>query len=193
MLRAVWASWYINRGRDLDHPPADSLPQRAPARPQPGPRWSCRLCRTRRWRAHQLALSNMRCCLVRAAVEHALHGTGRTCGGADLERPRTGRRARCGSGRTPLLSVEVVQAWGQPPPEQPRPATRGRSRGGVPIKTYSSGLGSSGLGSSGLGRNIPTIACCASSIAFFWAVHCRSTRSVNAFRWCSICSLIALR
>src|SRR6476620_1867153 len=47
MLRAVWASWYINRGRDLDHPPADSLPQRAPARPQPGPRWSCRLCRTR--------------------------------------------------------------------------------------------------------------------------------------------------
>ena len=61
------------------------------------------------------------------------------------------------------------------------------------IKTYSSDFGSSDLGSSDLGRNFSTIACCASSIAFFWAVHCRSTRSVNAFRWCSICSLIALR
>lgn len=80
-------------------------------------------------------------------------------------------------------------------PTPPEPSARHPWALGVAclIETYSSGLGSSGLGSSGLGRNIPTIACCASSIAFFWAVHCRSTRSVNAFRWCSICSLIALR
>ena len=80
-----------------------------------------------------------------------------------------------------------------PTPPNPRPATRGAlgvaCRSGPTRPTY----GSSGFGSSGLGRNIPTIACCASSIAFFWAVHCRSTKSVNAFRWCSICSLIALR
>ncbi len=86
---------------------------------------------------------------------------------------------------SPNSATRQVSSGGPPPQVLRDP--------GQPLKTYSSGLGSSGLGSSGLGRNFPTIACCASSRAFFWAVHCRSTRSVNAFRWCSICSLIALR
>ena len=50
---------------------------------------------------------------------------------------------------------------------------------------------------SGLGRNTPPIAFCASSIAFFWASHCRSARSVIAFSWafhcCSTRSVIAFR
>ena len=40
---------------------------------------------------------------------------------------------------------------------------------------------------SGLGRNTPPIAFCASSIAFFWASHCRSARSVIAFSWAFHC------
>ena len=40
---------------------------------------------------------------------------------------------------------------------------------------------------SGLGRNTPPIAFCASSIAFFWASHCRSARSVIAFSWVFHC------
>src|SRR4051812_18813633 len=43
--------------REVDHPPADALPERALPRPESSPRRSHRLPRARR-RAHQLALPN---------------------------------------------------------------------------------------------------------------------------------------
>ena len=76
-----------------------------------------------------------------------------------------------------------------PHPLNPRAATRERSGGGVPdqdLLVVVFGLGSVRLRLIWLRlfrlrASFPAIACCASSIAFFWVVHRRSTRSVNAF------------
>ena len=66
-----------DHGREVDHPTAWPLPQRAPARPEPSPRRARRLPRTRRRWTHHLALPQLRRCGVRATFEHALHSPAR--------------------------------------------------------------------------------------------------------------------
>ena len=74
-----------DHGREVDHPPADAMPERAPARPGPGPRRPSRLPRPRR-RTHNMDMPHMRPDGVRAAAQHPLHGARRACDGADLQR-----------------------------------------------------------------------------------------------------------
>ena len=75
-----------DHGREVDHPPAHALPQRAPARPEPSPRRACRLPRPRRWRSHELALPNMRRRDLRAAAQHTLQCSRWACDCTDLNR-----------------------------------------------------------------------------------------------------------
>lgn len=95
-------------GKWITHPPP--LPQRAPSRGESSPRRTRRLPRTWRRRTHQLALPNMRRRCLWATPEHSLHGAGRACGRADLERPRTGRRARRGAGTAAPSGPEWADA-----------------------------------------------------------------------------------
>ena len=129
----------------------------------------------------------------RSPDDRANTASGQGSGGCLTDSRQKEPPPRLGGGS--VMSLSPALAGGvSPPPALLSPPPLGALGVACLIKTYSSDFGSSDLSSySGLGRNLPTIACCASSIAFFWAVHCRSTRSVNAFRWCSICSLIALR
>jgi hypothetical protein len=117
-----------DHGWQVDHPPTIPLPQRAPSRGESSPRRTRRLPRTWRRRTHQLALPNMRRRCLWATPEHSLHGAGRACGRADLERPRTGRRARRGAGTAAPSGPEWADAR-LTDSRQKEPPPRGIGRG----------------------------------------------------------------
>ena len=76
--------WRPDHYREVDHPPADAMPQRAPARTRSSPGRSSSLPRTRR-RPHNMDLPHMRSHRLRAAAQYALHRAGRACNSANLE------------------------------------------------------------------------------------------------------------
>ena len=115
---ASWASRYKPRG-EVDHSPADAVPQWPSPRPESGSRWARRLPRPRRRRAHQLALPHLRRRGVRATDGYTLLGARRACDGADLDYPRldpergTGAESRFGAGRT-YFTRTVLAAYISP-------------------------------------------------------------------------------
>jgi len=74
-----------DHGREVDHPPTDTLPQRAQSRRQPSLARPSSLSRAWR-RAHYVQVPQVRDNGVRATTQHALHGARRACDCADLER-----------------------------------------------------------------------------------------------------------
>ena len=92
----------LHYGPEMDHPPADALPQRTPTWPRRSSRGSPGVPRPRR-RTHHLALPHLRSDRVRAAAQQPLHDVRRARDGASFHAANLGHLDPYGGGPTAVV------------------------------------------------------------------------------------------